>query len=86
MKAAEHAAPAGPPSKARDLRCLLVARCLACGRALSLLLPHFMRRLVAQMLVQANGVVPILEFIEQALQMLGALNVDLIELLFECAK
>lgn len=45
-----------------------------------------MRRLVAQMLVQANGVVPILEFIEQALQMLGALNVDLIELLFECAK
>jgi hypothetical protein len=38
------------------------------------------------MLMQANGVVPMFEFIEQALQMLGTLNVDLVELLLECAK
>ncbi len=38
------------------------------------------------MLVQANVVVPMLECIEQGLQMFGALNMNLVELLFECAK
>lgn len=38
------------------------------------------------MLMQTNVVVPMLEFIEQALQMLGTQDLYLIELLFECAK
>ncbi len=33
-----------------------------------LLLPDFLRRLVRQVLMQADGVVPMLEFIEQGLQ------------------
>jgi hypothetical protein len=36
--------------------------------------------------MQADGVVPMLEFIKQGLQMLGALNLHLIELLLECAE
>lgn len=53
---------------------------------LLLLLPDFLRRLEGQVLMQADAVVPMLEFIEQALQLRGALNLDLIELLLERAK
>ena len=86
MKAAEHAAPAGPPSKARDLRCLLVACCPAGSLALSLKLPHLFGRLIAQMLMQANLVVPVLKLIKQALQMHSILDVNLVELLLQRAK
>jgi hypothetical protein len=51
-----------------------------------LLLPNFLGCLVAQVLMQADAVVPMFEFIKQALQLLGALNLDLIELLFQSAE
>ncbi len=53
---------------------------------LLLLLPHFLWGLVGEVLVQTHGVVPVLELIEQALQVLCVVNGGGVEVLFESAK